>query len=132
MLLRPPKFTRPDTLVPYTKLLRSQVLQGDGVTVEINGGGHEFDAARGAPDRGGGHRGRRHGRKLRRVNDDRGGFNWIGGRGAKAREARAGKRGGTHVHSLLLCTETMDARSEESRVGKECVSQCRSRWEPLH
>src|SRR3546814_12184917 len=23
-------------------------------------------------------------------------------------------------------------RSEESRVGKECVSPCRSRWSPLH
>src|SRR3546814_16555949 len=23
-------------------------------------------------------------------------------------------------------------RSEERRVGKECVSQCRSRWEPEH
>src|SRR3546814_16000248 len=24
------------------------------------------------------------------------------------------------------------ARSEERRVGKECVSQCRSRWSPYH
>src|SRR3546814_20765000 len=24
------------------------------------------------------------------------------------------------------------ARSEERRVGKECVSTCRSRWTPLH
>src|SRR3546814_11351739 len=24
------------------------------------------------------------------------------------------------------------ARSEESRVGKECVSTCRSRWSPSH
>src|SRR3546814_8246192 len=63
------------------------VVQVDGVTVEINGGGHQIDAARRAPDRGGGHLGRRHGRKLRRVNDDPGGFNCIGGRGAKAREA---------------------------------------------
>src|SRR3546814_11302319 len=23
-------------------------------------------------------------------------------------------------------------RSEESRVGKECVSKCRSRWSPIH
>src|SRR3546814_19372334 len=82
MIRRPPRSTRTDTLFPYTTLFRS---------------------------RGGGHLGRRHGRKLRRVNDDRGGFNCIGGRGAKAREARAGKRGGTHVHSLFLCTETMDA-----------------------
>src|SRR3546814_16616882 len=25
-----------------------------------------------------------------------------------------------------------DARSEERRVGKECVSTCRSRWVPYH
>src|SRR3546814_13277468 len=25
-----------------------------------------------------------------------------------------------------------DYRSEESRVGKECVSTCRSRWSPYH
>src|SRR3546814_17322242 len=25
-----------------------------------------------------------------------------------------------------------DARSEERRVGKECVSTCRSRWSPSH
>ena len=25
-----------------------------------------------------------------------------------------------------------DARSEERRVGKECVSLCRSRWSPYH
>src|SRR3546814_3645482 len=27
---------------------------------------------------------------------------------------------------------TMLARSEERRVGKECVSTCRSRWSPYH
>src|SRR3546814_19953273 len=26
----------------------------------------------------------------------------------------------------------MDCRSEERRVGKECVSTCRSRWSPYH
>ena len=28
--------------------------------------------------------------------------------------------------------EVIDARSEERRVGKECVSTCRSRWSPYH
>src|SRR3546814_11341457 len=27
---------------------------------------------------------------------------------------------------------TMNSRSEERRVGKECVSTCRSRWWPYH
>src|SRR3546814_14602325 len=26
----------------------------------------------------------------------------------------------------------MESRSEERRVGKECVSTCRSRWSPYH
>src|SRR3546814_12154590 len=28
--------------------------------------------------------------------------------------------------------DTYDGRSEERRVGKECVSTCRSRWSPYH
>src|SRR3546814_16918151 len=29
-------------------------------------------------------------------------------------------------------TKTQTERSEERRVGKECVSTCRSRWSPYH
>src|SRR3546814_16968339 len=29
-------------------------------------------------------------------------------------------------------TENLLGRSEERRVGKECVSTCRSRWSPYH
>src|SRR3546814_14509721 len=32
---------------------------------------------------------------------------------------------GLEVHAQVT-------RSEERRVGKECVSSCRSRWSPLH
>src|SRR3546814_6673419 len=28
--------------------------------------------------------------------------------------------------------DDLDARSEERRVGRECVSTCRSRWSPYH
>ena len=28
--------------------------------------------------------------------------------------------------------QTVDQRSEERRVGKECPSKCRSRWSPYH
>src|SRR3546814_13690558 len=39
--------------------------------------------------------------------------------------------------AMLLREEGLDccfqeARSEERRVGKECVSTCRSRWSPYH
>src|SRR3546814_18068992 len=45
--------------------------------------------------------------------------------------------GGLWVGKFLkTCTyqriETDAARSEERRVGKECVSTCRFRWLPLH
>src|SRR3546814_12208703 len=30
------------------------------------------------------------------------------------------------------CSACIDIRSEERRVGKECVSTCRSRWSPYH
>src|SRR3546814_4640106 len=30
------------------------------------------------------------------------------------------------------CTNIRWCRSEERRVGKECVSTCRSRWSPYH
>src|SRR3546814_7649042 len=32
----------------------------------------------------------------------------------------------------LAALGQMSARSEERRVGKECVSTCRSRWSPYH
>src|SRR3546814_8965215 len=35
-----------------------------------------------------------------------------------------------HVHALS--GGELGRRSEERRVGKECVSTCRSRWSPYH
>src|SRR3546814_14019482 len=33
---------------------------------------------------------------------------------------------------LIFSRTTVGGRSEERRVGKECVSTCRSRWSPYH
>src|SRR3546814_2328838 len=33
---------------------------------------------------------------------------------------------------IALCAASTAARSEERRVGTECVSTCRSRWSPYH
>src|SRR3546814_19390119 len=33
---------------------------------------------------------------------------------------------------FLIVESATDVRSEERRVGKECVSTCRSRWSPYH
>src|SRR3546814_13513300 len=39
-----------------------------------------------------------------------------------------GHRGADRQQSAMM----IGARSEERRVGKECVSTCRSRWSPEH
>src|SRR3546814_15376411 len=44
-----------------------------------------------------------------------------GARPCRSAVARGGLRGGVAAR-----------RSEERRVGKECVSTCRSRWSPYH
>src|SRR3546814_5467760 len=42
-------------------------------------------------------------------------------------------RSGLRVHLALHVLDAAEvARSEERRVGKECVSTCRSRWSPYH
>src|SRR3546814_17180522 len=38
--------------------------------------------------------------------------------------------GGAKNHGIVM--PDADLRSEERRVGKECVSTCRSRWSPYH
>src|SRR3546814_4851112 len=41
---------------------------------------------------------------------------------------------GTSLAGSLLLFDSLETtfRSEERRVGKECVSTCRSRWSPYH
>src|SRR3546814_17894108 len=40
--------------------------------------------------------------------------------------------GAMNPKAHLRSEVTMEQRSEERRVGKECVSTCRSRWSPYH
>src|SRR3546814_14681784 len=64
---------------------------------------------------------------------------FILGAGASA-AVRAVGGTSTHTHALSVAITptalTIDQipahRSEERRVGKECVSTCRSRWSPYH
>src|SRR3546814_13101750 len=37
-----------------------------------------------------------------------------------------------HNRIAVVASKAMANRSEERRVGKECVSTCRSRWSPVH
>src|SRR3546814_13142388 len=39
---------------------------------------------------------------------------------------------GSPLSRPLMLTRRETGRSEERRVGKECVSTCRSRWSPYH
>src|SRR3546814_13716277 len=41
-------------------------------------------------------------------------------------------QGRVHYTGVLLDRLVRAGRSEERRVGKECVSTCRSRWSPYH
>src|SRR3546814_18319030 len=40
--------------------------------------------------------------------------------------------GNVRIGALLEGNDDLGASSEERRVGKECVSTCRSRWSPYH
>src|SRR3546814_16248906 len=117
MIRRPPRSTRTDTLLPYTTLFRSRALRSRGAG--LMGRSHD----RISPDRGNG------------VFDPDRGESDIATRkeGALISEhaysTRADIRSG--ARELDHATENMP-RSEERRVGKECVRTCRSRWAPSH
>src|SRR3546814_20307161 len=44
----------------------------------------------------------------------------------------AGDAAAHRLRALAVPQSARQARSEERRVGKECVSTCRSRWAPCH
>src|SRR3546814_15706127 len=106
MLPRPPRSTRTDTLFPCTTLFRSLAEQ---VGVDV---GADLVEQRHAVDRG-----------LPRRALDLGCL--LGGEQLLA--GLGGAAGGAGEVDVVAV-----ARSEERRVGKECVSTCRSRWWPYH
>src|SRR3546814_19914073 len=115
MSRRPPRSTRTDTLFPYTTLFRShdQTDQRRIAAVPFE----YFAATVRAGRRGGGQcRG-----GSRRIFPD-----GLGRAPACAEGAGYFLAAGRQYafHQIL--------RSEERRVGKECVSTCRSRWSPYH
>src|SRR3546814_13147872 len=107
MIRRPPRSTRTDTLFPYTTLFRSTTARQGGRQAE-EGGRKETLSPQGKD--GLAHASLRHCERSEAI---QGGLRNAGlPRGFAARND-----GG---------------RSEERRVGKECVSTCRSRWSPYH
>src|SRR3546814_17523672 len=120
MIRRPPRSTRTDTLCPYTTLFRSR--RRDLAEQWLARPGREPDSARRAAlvD------------AAMRVIDDPA-FADIFAPDALAEAPVAAGVGATVVAGTvdrLLVTD--GHRSEERRVGKECVSKCRSRWSPYH
>src|SRR3546814_13178584 len=114
MIRRPPRSTRTYTLFPYTTLFRSGAVA--------------------APD----DKWLRQLAALRQVAGDR--LEDVGEGGDAFGRAVLVDH---HRHVDALAVETIeqlqhggavghDHRSEERRVGKECVSTCRSRWSPYH
>src|SRR3546814_15157309 len=104
MIRRPPRSTRTDTLFPYTTLFRSL----DRWLDETN------QSAR-----------------LRQLH--------------QARERAEADLSKTYIRTIEQRTwralkekaspsvmQALAARSEERRVGKECVGKCRSRWAPAN
>src|SRR3546814_11808654 len=112
MIRRPPRSTRTDTLFPYTTLFRSIAV-------------HDHRAFR--PQ----FADLAHGQFARACfihNLEIGGGD--GGAAAfGAVEIILARMGGDGRHRL---GHPPAARSEERRVGTECVSTCRSRWSPYH
>src|SRR3546814_14042387 len=103
MRRRPPRSTRTDTLFPYTTLFRSWQAGDDGLGI-------------------------RHLRHLRRVDEacDLDAPRPCLDRAADQFDLVAGRK------DMLLVLLAVARRSEERRVGKECVSTCRSRWSSYH
>src|SRR3546814_3347482 len=54
------------------------------------------------------------------------------GRFVEQQERRAAQQRAGDRDALPLAARQARTRSEERRVGKECVSTCRSRWSPDH
>src|SRR3546814_15520903 len=103
MIRRPPRSTRTDTLFPYTTLFRS--VAADAGDAGARACRVQADALR------------RESAGLRGCGDE---AEAVSGR--HPRRPPALLRGRAHRRA--------EERSEERRVGKECVSTCSTRWSP--
>src|SRR3546814_16414268 len=137
MIRRPPRSTRTDTLFPYTTLCRSNARETkrNGKCDEETGRDCRDGAGNADAIGSGGalcnHRTGCHGasgpgllgaRDLGRLAPATRQFRWL------SAGSFVGLRSAWRVH----LPGSWFARSEERRVGKECVSTCRSRWSPFH
>src|SRR3546814_15307162 len=116
MIRPPPRSTRTDTLFPYTTLFRSYLLRR-GISYPFSGYGGCI-----------GHAGHGLGEVI--VRQERHGAQPARFTGSPTTVALSflssdGRR------MLEMAKSIPSSRSEERRVGKECVGTCRSRWSPV-
>src|SRR3546814_14177477 len=120
MIRRPPRSTRTDTLFPYTTLFRSLGPQPRGVAEPPPDAADQRLPEAPCPWL----RGRL--RRAERRQDRR------PRRPAGRRRLPADRRGRAGGSQVRRCDRPRLLRSDERRVGKEWVSQGRSRWWPYH
>src|SRR3546814_16625940 len=124
MLRRPPRSTRTDTLFPYTTRFRSQATAITGILIagKMSVGVRRYAS----------------GPTIRissaRTMNVYGRASAILTRPCMAfpGEAEVVQYAGRYLAKTCRLHETKVMRSEERRVGNECVSRLRSRWVPYH
>src|SRR3546814_11541135 len=125
MIRRPPRSTRTDTLFPYTTLVRSEFTQRvfrSRVADRHRDPLQQQSERRALPHQ------QLAPQKVERLNA-------IGSFMDRVQTVVAIQTLDRIVARVAVATEHLDrelVRSEERRVGKECVSTCRSRWSPYH
>src|SRR3546814_12572268 len=122
---RPPRATRTDTLFPYTTLFRSSLDKADGTNVVPEQTVELASDYVSVPTRSTGTEGEREllAREMQKEMT-----------ASILRRIDAASRAPQPIGMPSAPPPVDEAapRSEERRVGKECVSTCRSRWSPYH
>src|SRR3546814_11093396 len=113
MIRRPPRSTRTDTLFPYTTLFRSETLDAEADALARRAAENAPLTTRATKE------------TIRRMTF--GALPDVEDLIAQVYGSADFRRG---VADFLARTKKL--RSEERRVGKECVSTFRSRWAPYH
>src|SRR3546814_17458966 len=121
MIRRPPGATRTDTLLPYTTLFRSVVARQRRHVGEVAPAGGPVGAEM---------------EPLVGVAEAVQEMHLLEGLRAVVPMRLVDRLGVRQAGSLEGGVDDLPGghleRSEERRVGKECVSTCRSRWSPVH
>src|SRR3546814_17482136 len=116
MIRRPPRSTRTDTLFPYTTLFRSLPAPRPSDAEHFANAFHAVDQGLASDSS-----------ALVTIATDNGLADMVRGSAALRLGNVPDRKAMQEIGSLLH-----DKRSEERRVGKECVSKFSSRWSPYH